>query len=123
MAIWVLWKLKCARSFKSKTRKKKKREEKTKSRQKRLGDIGVSSVDVRNEGSLKPKKARSEALSSILSGSKSSAVLVCPDSQEEEVCLFVMRMQNISFYLCIGATQEKIYESNSLGREAFQRAS
>ena len=46
----------------------------------------VSSLDVRNEGSLKPKKARSEALSSILSGSKSSAVLVCPDSQEEEEC-------------------------------------
>ena len=60
--------------------KKKKRR-----RQKRLGDIGVSSLNVRNEGSLKPKKARSEALSSTLSGSKSSAVLVCPDSQEEEV--------------------------------------
>ena len=64
---------------------KKEEKEKTKSRQKRLGDIGVSSLDVRNEGSLKPKKARSEALSSILSGSKSSASLVCPDSQEEEV--------------------------------------
>ena len=83
---------------------KKEEKEKTKSRQKRLGDIGVSSVDVRNEGSLKPKKARSEALSSILSGSKSSAVLNFPDSQEEEVSLFVMRMQNITFYLCIGAT-------------------
>jgi len=30
------------------------------------------------------KKARSEALSCILSGSKSSAILFCPDSQEEE---------------------------------------
>ena len=29
--------------------------EKTKSRQKRLGDIAASSLDVRNEGSLKPK--------------------------------------------------------------------
>ena len=107
----------------SRARREKEEKEKTKSRQKRLGDIGVSSVDVRNEGSLKPKKARSEALSSILSGSKSSAVLVCPDSQDEEVCLFVMRMQNISFYLCIESTQEKNYESNSLGREAFQRPS
>jgi len=62
---------------------KKEEIEKTKSRQKRLGDIGVSSLDVRNEGPLKPK--RSEALSSILSGSKSSAVLVRPDFQEEEV--------------------------------------
>ena len=61
----------------------------TKSRQKRLGDIGVSSLDVRNEGSLKPKKAISEALSSILSGSKSSASLVCPDSQEDEVYQFL----------------------------------
>jgi len=71
---------------------KKEEKEKTKSRQKRLGDIGVSSLDVRNEGSLKPKKARSEALSSILSGSKSSATLICPDSQEEEVRYFLMRM-------------------------------
>ena len=71
---------------------KKEEKEKTKSRQKRLGDIGVSSLDVRNEGSLKKKKARSEALSYILSGSKSSVSLVCPDSQEDEVRSFVMRM-------------------------------
>jgi len=38
---------------------RKEEKEKTKSRQKRLGDIGVSSLDVRNEDSLKPKKARS----------------------------------------------------------------
>ena len=59
---------------------KKDEKEKVKARQKRLGDIGVSSLDVRNQGSLKPKKARSAVLSSILSRSKSSAVLVCPDS-------------------------------------------
>ena len=71
---------------------KQEEKEKTKSSQKRLGDIGVLQLDVRNEGSLKPKKARSEALSSIFSGSKSPAVLVCPDSQEEEESSFRMHM-------------------------------
>ena len=62
-----------------------------------LGDLGVSSLDVHNEGSLKPKKARSAVLSSILSGSKSSAVLVCQDSQEEEVCVYIMRNSKRTF--------------------------
>ena len=52
----------------------------------------MSSLDVRNEDSLKPKKSRSAVLSSILLESKSSAVLVCPDSQEEEVGVYIMRM-------------------------------
>ena len=100
----------------SRTRREK---EKTKSRQNRLGDIRVSSLDVRNEGSLKPKKARSDALAFILSGSKSSAVLVCPDSQEEEISLFLMRMQFILFNLFSGATEEKNHESDTVGRETF----
>ena len=38
---------------------------------------------------------------------QSSAVLVCPNSQEEEVCSFIMRMQkNILFHLFLGATED-----------------
>jgi hypothetical protein len=70
---------------------KKEEKEKVKSRQKRLGDISVSSLDVRNEGSIKPKKARTEALSSILGGARPAAVPISMDSPEDEV-FFIMRM-------------------------------
>jgi len=77
-------------TIQEKTRKREKRDDEVKTT--KTWRYWVSSLDVRNECSLKLKKARSEALSSILSGSTSSAVLVCPDSQEEEVCSFIMRM-------------------------------
>jgi len=43
-------------------------------------DIRGASLDVRNEGSLKPKKVRSSASASINSGSKPAAVPFLPDS-------------------------------------------
>jgi len=60
---------------------KKDEKEKVKARQKRLGDIGAVSLDVRTEGSLKPKNKRSNPLKNIISGSSKSSV---PDSQEED---------------------------------------
>jgi Mediator of RNA pol II transcription subunit 19 len=64
---------------------KKEEKEKAKSRQKRLGEISVSSLDVRNEGSMKPKKARTEALTSILGGPRPASVSISNDSPEDEV--------------------------------------
>ena len=60
---------------------KKDEKEKVKARQKRLGEIGSVSLDVRTEGSLKPKNKRSNPLKNIISGSSKSSV---PDSQEED---------------------------------------
>ena len=52
---------------------KKEEKERAKAKQKRLGEIAAVSVDVRNEGSLKPKHKRSNPLTSIISSSKSAA--------------------------------------------------
>jgi hypothetical protein len=60
---------------------KKDEKEKVKARQKRLGEIGAVSLDVRTEGSLKPKNKRSIPLKNIISGSSKSSA---PDSQEED---------------------------------------
>ena len=66
---------------------KKDEKEKVKARQKRLGEIGAVSLDVRTEGSLKPKNKRSNPLKNIISGSSKSSA---PDSQEEdEVHIFL----------------------------------
>ena len=48
---------------------KKDEKEKVKARQKRLEEIGAVSLDVRKEGSLKPKNKRSIPLKNIISGS------------------------------------------------------
>jgi hypothetical protein len=67
---------------------KKDEKEKVKARQKRLGEIGAVSLDVRTEGSLKPKNKRSNPLKNIISGSSKSSV---PDSQEEdEVHIYIL---------------------------------
>ena len=84
---------------------KKEEKEKTKSRQKLLGDIWVSSLDVRNEGSLKPKKARSES-SSILSGSKSSAVL----GATKEKIMNVTRLEEKLFNVLVDPIKECVDE-------------
>ena len=57
-----------------------------------MGDIGV---DVRNEASLKPNKARYGALISIISGPKPTAVPVFLDSQEEEVKILLAHVYEI----------------------------
>ena len=51
---------------------KKDEKEKVKARQKRLGEIGAVSLDVRTEGSLKPKNKCSNSLKNIISGSSKS---------------------------------------------------
>ena len=74
--------------------KKNDEKEKVKARQKRLGEIGTVSLDVRTAGSLKPKNKRSNPLKNIISGSSKSSA---PDSQEEdEVYIFY-----ISFYFLL----------------------
>jgi len=46
---------------------KKEENDKVKARQKRLGEIGSVSLDVRTEGSLKPTNKRSNSLKNIIS--------------------------------------------------------
>ena len=86
------------------TRKKKKNEVETEE----LGDIGISSWDMRNEGSSKPKKVTSEALSSLLSGSKSAVVLVFP----RVTCC---ACKKIVLLTC--RRHRRIHESHTLGRK------
>ena len=84
METWVLWKLKCDKLFKSKTKKDEK--EMVKARRKWLGEIGAVPLDVRTEGSLKPKNKRSNPLKKIISGSSKSSA---PDSQEDAVYIYI----------------------------------
>ena len=58
-----------------------------KARQKRLGDIGSVSLDVRTEGSLKLKNKRSYSLKNIISGATNT---IQPDSPEEEEVNFII---------------------------------
>jgi len=75
---------------------KKDEKDKVKARQKRLGEIGAVSLDVRTEGSLKPKNKRSNPLKNIISGSSKSSV---PDSQEEdEVHIYLFFI--FYFFIC-----------------------
>jgi hypothetical protein len=60
---------------------KKEEKEKVKTRQKRLGDIGTISLNVRNEGSLKPKHKRSNPLNSIIATASKSVVVDIPDDE------------------------------------------
>jgi hypothetical protein len=61
---------------------KKEEKEKAKAKQKRLGEIAAVSLDLRNEGSLKPKHKRSNPLKSIVSTAKSVEVTDLADSSE-----------------------------------------
>ena len=65
---------------------KKEEKDKVKVRQKRLGEIGSVSLDVRTEGSLKPKNKRSHSLNNIISGATNT---IQPDSPEEEEVNFL----------------------------------
>ena len=60
---------------------KKEEKDNVKARQKRLGEIGSISLNVENEGSMKPKKKCSSALKNIISGSTTS---VAAESQDDE---------------------------------------
>ena len=80
----------------SRARRKKDEKEKVKARQKRLGEIGAVSLDVRTEGSLKPKNKFSNPLKNIISGSSKSSAL---DSQEDdEVHIFYFLF--FIFFIC-----------------------
>jgi len=61
---------------------KKEEKDKVKARQKRLGEIGAVSLNVENEGSIKPKKKRSSALKNIISGSTTSVTVESQDDDE-----------------------------------------
>ena len=76
---------------------KKEEKDKVKSRQKRLGEIGSVSLDVRTEGSLKPQNKRSHSLKNIISGATNT---IQPDSLEEEVVNFLF-YNFLFFYMCM----------------------
>jgi hypothetical protein len=60
---------------------KKEEKEKLKTKQKRLGEISAVSLDVRNEGSIKPKHKRSNLLCSIIGSNGSSKTDVQDDEE------------------------------------------
>ena len=60
----------------------KEEKDKVKARQKILGEIGSLSLNVENEGSMKPRKKRSSELKNIIFGSTTSIVA---ESQDDEV--------------------------------------
>ena len=75
---------------------KKEEKDKVKARQKRLGEIGSVSLDVRTEGSLKPKNKRSHSLKNIISGATNT---IQPDSPEEEEVNFLF-YNFLLFFIC-----------------------
>ena len=84
---------------------KKEEKDKVKARQKRLGEIGSVSLDVRTEGSLKPKNKRSHSLKNIISGATNT---IQPDSPEEEEVNFLFYNFLLFLYAHdIGRSQEE----------------
>ena len=76
---------------------KKEEEDKVKARQKRLGEIGSISLDVRTEGFLKPKNKRSHSLKNIISVATNTIQRDSPEEEEVnflfyKFLLFYMRM-------------------------------
>ena len=89
---------------------------KNKARQKRMGDIGVTSLNVRNEASLKSKKARSGALIRIIFWSQT-----CCSAR----FLGHSRGRGMKFSLAhvyvvvIGCSENNIYESDKMEEEVI----
>ena len=73
---------------------KKEEKDKVKARQKRLGEIGSLSLNVENEGSMKPKKEAFKRINKHFSGSTTS---VAAESQDDDEVWRIFKILCINF--------------------------